>query len=98
MHTFNPDHRLYCQDCGYGELAGDHGMIPGPSGPPIPDPSLAVVLQLASGSFTSWCVAYQGKVYAFGADDYGKELAEGAAHEIESGNHDYQPTPSFGYV
>ena len=26
LHVFNPDHNLYCVDCGEGELAGDHGI------------------------------------------------------------------------
>lgn len=34
-HEFNPDHNLYCIDCGQGELSGNHGMIPGPDGTPI---------------------------------------------------------------
>lgn len=32
LHVFNPDHNLYCEDCGHGELTGDHGMIPGDGG------------------------------------------------------------------
>jgi len=32
LHIFTPDHNLYCQICGEGELAGDHGMIPGDGG------------------------------------------------------------------
>jgi hypothetical protein len=27
FHIFNPDHNLYCEDCGYGELQGEHGII-----------------------------------------------------------------------
>ena len=32
LHVFNPDHQLYCLDCGSGELMGNHGMIPGDGG------------------------------------------------------------------
>lgn len=32
LHVFNPDHNLYCLDCGFGELFGNHGMIPGDGG------------------------------------------------------------------
>jgi hypothetical protein len=27
MHVFNPDHNLFCLDCGQGEIGGDHGII-----------------------------------------------------------------------
>jgi hypothetical protein len=27
IHVFNPDHNLVCEDCGSGELSGDHGII-----------------------------------------------------------------------
>jgi transcription elongation factor Elf1 len=27
LHVFNPDYNLTCNDCGYGELMGDHGII-----------------------------------------------------------------------
>jgi hypothetical protein len=26
LHVFNPDHNLFCEDCGLGELAGNHGI------------------------------------------------------------------------
>jgi len=41
-HIFIPDHNLYCQACGEGELDGNHGMIPGPGGTPIADANAAV--------------------------------------------------------
>ena len=27
LHVFQPDHNLYCDACGQGELGGDHGII-----------------------------------------------------------------------
>jgi hypothetical protein len=26
LHIFNPDHDLYCDDCGFPELDGNHGI------------------------------------------------------------------------
>jgi len=26
LHIFNPDHNLFCETCGLGELAGNHGI------------------------------------------------------------------------